>query len=69
MSDLEINSVLNCTDNDVESAIRAMEALSLNISDENNDTLNNNNNRNEGNGYFDNENSIIGSLQRHQHQK
>ena len=67
MSDLEINSVLNCTDNDVESAIRAMEALSLNIPDENNETLNNNNNRNERNGYFDNgSSSIIGTLQHHQ---
>lgn len=31
MSDVEIKSVLKYTNNDIESAIRAMEALSLNV--------------------------------------
>ena len=39
MSELELNSVLKYTNNDIESAIRAMEALSLNTSPNDNDFI------------------------------
>ena len=39
MSELELKSVLKYTNNDIESAIRAMEALSLNTSPNDNDFL------------------------------
>ena len=39
MSEMELKSVLKYTNNDIESAIRAMEALSLNTSPNDNDFL------------------------------
>lgn len=39
MSELELKSVLKYTNNDIESAIRAMEALSLKTSPNDNDFL------------------------------